>query len=307
MLNAKSWDPQLKPMPQPSISRPRIACEISADRVVAARVSEKGPELEAATAATLPPGLLTPGLQQANIGDRAKLAPAFRDTLAAVAGRSGDICVVIPDACARVMLLDFETLPEKPVDADAVVRFRLKKSLPFDVEHSSISFERQGGANPVRVVAAITPRNVLEEYESLVREAGYNPGAVLPSMLAVLGLVDASRPTMVIKVERGTTTFAIVDQEQLLLYRALDNGGASVTGESLVDDVNTSLVYFEDRYTVGVDRILVTGVESVQGLQEALQSTSSLRVEDLVSTTSMGAAAGMNRAALAGVMGALAS
>ncbi len=289
------------------ISRPRVACEISAERVVAARASDDGANLEAATVAKLPPGLLTPGLQQSNIGDRAKLEPALRESLAAVAGRSRDICLVIPDASTRVMLLDFETFPDKPADADAVVRFRLKKSLPFDVDQSSVSFNRQGTGNPVRVVAAVTPRSVLEEYESLVREAGYNPGAVLPSMLAALGLVDASRPTMVIKVERGTTTFAIVDQEQLLLYRALENGGTAVTGESLVDDVNTSLVYFEDRYGVGVDRMLVTGVESAQGLQEALSSTSNVRVEDLVTTASMGAAAGVNRAAMAGVMGALAS
>src|SRR5579862_1482567 len=216
------------------ISRPRVACEISADRVVAGRAADNGAALEAATTATLPPGLLTPGLQQANFGDRAKLAPALRDTLAAVAGRWRDICVVIPDASTRVMLLDFETFPEKQPDAEAVVRIRLKKSLPFDVDHSSISFERQGTGNVVRVVAAVTPLAVLEEYESLVRDAGFNPGAVLPSMLAVLGLVDASRPTMVIKVERGTTTFAIVDQDQLLLYRALENGGNTVSGESLV-------------------------------------------------------------------------
>ena len=172
------------------------------------------------------------------------------------------------------MLLDFDTLPDKQQEADAVVRFRLKKSLPFDVDQSSVSFDRQGTSNPVRVVAAVTPRAVLEEYESLVREAGYNPGTVLPSMIAALGAVDASRPTMIIKVERGTTTFAIVDADELRLYRALENGGAAVTGESLVDDVNTSLVYFEDRYAVGVDRVLVTGVESAQELQAALSATS---------------------------------
>jgi type IV pilus assembly protein PilM len=295
-------------MPQPSTSRPRVACEISADRVVAARASDKGANLEAATSASLPEGWLTPGLQQANIGDRAKLVPALRDSLAAVAGRSRDVCVVIPDASTRVMLLDFDTLPEKAVDADAVVRIRLRKSLPFDVDQSAVSFDRQGTSTPIRVVAAVTPRSVLDEYESAVREAGFNPGAVLPSMLAALGLVDASRPTMIIKAERGTTTFAIVDQEQLLLYRALENGGGVVTGESLVDDVNTSLVYFEDRYGVGVDRMLVTGVQSTQGLQDALGANSNVRVEDLVSSATMGAAAGStDRASLAGVMGALAS
>ena len=149
---------------------------------------------------------------------------------------------------------------------------------------------------------------MLEEYESLVREAGYNPGSVLPSMIAALGAVDGSRPTMVIKVERGTTTFAIVDQNQLRLYRALENGGSAVSGESLVDDVNTSLVYFEDRYAVGVDRVLVAGVESPQELQTALNATSNIRVEELMSSSMAGAAAGnVPRSALAGVVGALVS
>jgi type IV pilus assembly protein PilM len=288
------------------ITRPRIACEISAERVVAARMAEGATNVEA-TMAVLPPGLLTPGFQQSNVTDRAKLVPALREVLTALAGRSRDICLVLPDSTTRVMLLDFETLPDKRQDADAVVRFRLKKSLPFDVDQASLSYERQGTKEQIRVVAAVTPRNVLEEYESLVREAGYNPGTVLPSMVAALGLVDGSRPAMVIKVEHGTTTFAIVDQDQLLLYRSLDNGGSTVTGESLVDDVNTSLVYFEDRYGVNVERLLVTGVQSAQVLQDALGG-GQIRVEELVSSSAaLGAGGNPNRALLAGVAGALAS
>ena len=288
------------------ISRPPVACEISADRIVAVRVGE-GAKVEAAAAATLSPGFLTPGLQQANIPEREKLVPVLRDALAAVAGRTHDVCLIIPDATTRVMLLEFETLPDKQEDAAAVVRFRLKKSVPFDVEQSSVTFDRQGSALPIRIVAAVTPRAVLEEYETVVCDAGFNPGSVLPSTLAALGLADASRPTMVIKVEHGTTTFAIVDQDQLLLYRALDNAGAAVTGESLVDDVNTSLVYFEDRYGVNVDRVLVTGVQSAQTLQEALAG-SGIAVDELVSITAAGSVTGnVPRSALAGVVGALVS
>ena len=295
-------------MAEHHIPRPRLACEITAEHVVTARAGDGGQTLAAATAQRLPEGALTPGLAQTNIVARDILVAALRDSLAAVASRTGDLCLVIPDAATRIMLLDFDTLPDKPQEADAVVRFRLKKSLPFEVEQASVSFDRQGTSDPVRVVAAVTPRAVLEEYESLVRAAGYNPGAVLPSMIAALGVVDASRPTMVIKVERGTTTFAIVDQNQLRLYRALENGGLAVTGESLVDDVNTSLVYFEDRYAVGVDRVLVIGVESPQELQTALGATADIRVEELVSTSMAGAAAGsVPRSALAGVVGALAS
>jgi hypothetical protein len=75
-----------------------------------------------------------------------------------------------------------------------------------------------------------------------------------------------------------------------------------------VDDVNTSLVYFEDRYSVGVDRVLVTGVESAQALQEALSASSNIRVEELVSSGRAGAAIGnVPRSMLAAVVGALVS
>jgi type IV pilus assembly protein PilM len=290
------------------IPRPRIACEISAERVVAARAAQVALTLEAAAASALPTGTLAPSLQQTNIGGREALVAALREALSTVSGRARDITLVIPDATARVVLLDFDTLPDKPQEADAVVRFRVKKSLPFDVENSAVSFDRQGTTNPVRVVAAVTPHAVLEEYESVVREAGYNPGAVLPSMIAALGVVDATVPTMIIKAETGTTTFAIVDQNQLLLYRALENGGTLVTGESLVDDVNTSLVYFEDRYGINVDRLLVTGVHSAQALQVAFGEGAKIRVEDLVSSSMAGAAVtSVSRAALAGVVGALVS
>ncbi len=286
--------------------RPRVACEVSAERVVAARASEAA--LEAVHSQALPAGTVTPGLQHANVSSHDALVTALRDSLAPVAGRSRDITLIIPDASTRILLLDFDTLPEKPQDADAVVRFRLKKSLPFDVDTSSVSFDRQPADEGIRVVAAVTPKSVLEEYESVVRDAGYNPGAVMPSMIAALGVVDASRPTMVIKVEPGTTTFAIVDQNQLLLYRALENGGTAVTGESLVDDVNTSLVYFEDRYGISVDRVLVTGVQSAQAMQAAFSATSNIHLEELISSSMAGVGAGnMARAALAGVAGALVS
>ena len=282
-----------------------MACEVSAERVVAARAAEGAQSLGAVNAQNLAAGAVTPGLQQANVVERAALVQTLRDVLAPVAGRTRDITLVIPDASTRILLLDFDTLPDKPEDADSVVRFRLKKSLPFDVDESAVSFDRYTAENGVRVVAAVTPRSVVQEYEAVVREAGYNPGAVLPSMIAALGVVDGSRPTMVIKVEPGTTTFAIVDQDQLQLYRSLENGGTAVTGESLVDDVNTSLVYFEDRYGTSVDRVLVTGVQSAQALQVAFGS-SNIRVEELVSSSMAGAGVGaVPRPGLAGVAGAL--
>ena len=94
------------------------------------------------------------------------------------------------------MLLDFETFPPKPDEAEAVVRFRLKKSLPFDPDEARVSYHAQTTGKGVQVVAAVVLKNVLEEYESAFRDAGYIPGVVMPSMLAAIGAADAERPTL---------------------------------------------------------------------------------------------------------------
>ena len=74
-------------MVEHNIPRPKLACEITAERVIAARAGEGGQMLEAAAAQRLPEGALTPGLQQANVATREALVTALRDSLAAVAGR----------------------------------------------------------------------------------------------------------------------------------------------------------------------------------------------------------------------------
>src|SRR5260370_14912206 len=109
---------------------------------------------------------------------------AIESALGSVGGRSRDVIAILPDTSVRVVLLDFETLPSKRDEAEAVVRFRLKKSLPFDPNDARISYHAQPTGKGMRAVAAGVLNTVLEEYESAFRDAGSNPGLVRPSILA---------------------------------------------------------------------------------------------------------------------------
>ena len=131
-----------------------------------------------------------PDLIETNLRQPDGVYEALRDTLASLGGRSRDVIAVLPDAAVRVVLLDFETLPPKREEAESVVRFRLKKSLPFDVDKAKVSYHVQPSNSGVRVIAAVALLNVIEDYEAAFRQAGYEPGVVMPSMLAALG-----RPT----------------------------------------------------------------------------------------------------------------
>ncbi len=286
--------------------KPSLACELAAGHVVAARARDG--QIDVSTVRTLASGALVPNLTATNIANRNLTRRAIEEAMAGVASRSRDVIAVLPDAACRVSLLDFDTLPDNREDADAVVRFRLKKSLPFDVDKARVSYHAQPFAGKVHVLAAVTLFTVLEEYESLLRETGYTPGIVMPSMIAALGQVDASVPTLVIKVDGVSTAVAIVNQGRVLLVRTLDNPqGARPDGQQLAEDVYPSLVFFQDTYGTKVEKILVGGLESLDSVNAALAESTGIRAQELVSAAYLGAGVASQRSALAGVVGALLS
>jgi type IV pilus assembly protein PilM len=291
-------------------SRPKLACEISADRVLAGRVSENGGHtLEACASSELAPGSVVPDLIETNLRQPDAAYEAVRDVLGNIGGRSRDVIAILPDAAVRVVLLDFETLPSKRDEVEGVVRFRLKKSLPFDVDKAKVSYHVQPSSTGVRVIAAVALANVVEDYEAAFRQAGYEPGVVMPSMLAALGAADAPKPSLVIKVDARTASIAILDREHLLLFRTLENTrGVTITGEQLAEEVYPSVVFFQDTYQMNIGQIFVAGLPDSGTAAPALRAQTGAQVTDLVNPSQLGRSVGsIPKWRMAGVVGALLS
>jgi type IV pilus assembly protein PilM len=290
-------------------SKPKLACEVAADRVLAGRVSDSGDVVAECASHELAPGSVVPDLIETNLRQRSAVYKTIEDTLGRVGGRSRDVIAVLPDAAVRVVLLDFDALPTSRQEAEGVVRFRLKKSLPFDVDKAKVSYHAQISGGNVRVIAAVALSSVVEDYESAFREAGYSPGIVLPSMLAALGAANTTSPTLVIKVDARTTSIAILDKQQLLLFRTLENTrGVTITGEQLAEEVYPSVVFFQDTYQLNIDKIFVAGLPESGGAAPALRAQTGAEVKELVGSSQVGASVGpIPKWRMAGVVGALLS
>jgi type IV pilus assembly protein PilM len=225
-------------LPKTLGTRPRLAVEVRAEGVVAARAEDAVALLTTVARADVAEGAIVPGLKPGNIVDKTAVTAAVRRALDAVAGtgreRLRDVTVVVPDSAVRVLFVDFDQLPSKAAEALPVVRFRLKKLLPFDADDAMVSYQVMSSQkDSVKLLAVAMPKAVLEEYESVVLAAGYLPGAVLPSTLAALaGLDELTAPVLVVNAGTGAVTTAIVQGETLLLHRSVDmsadrNAGAS--------------------------------------------------------------------------------
>ena len=205
-------------------TRPRLAVEIRPEGVVAARSEDALALVSASAYGILAEGLVVPGLKTGNVTGRPTVVAAIKKALEAVALKERQTTVVVPDAAVRVLLLDFDALPAKTAEALPVVRFRLKKLLPFDADDAVVSYQvmsTQRGL--VRVLAVAIPKDVLGEYESVVREAGFEPGAVLPSTLAACaGLPEEEGATLIVNAGETSVTTAIVQGEVVLLHRTVD-------------------------------------------------------------------------------------
>lgn len=215
-------------LPKASGSRPRLACEIFPGGVVAGRSAEPGLPVTGVAYGRLADGAILPGLRPGNVADRVAVIAAVRRALEQVGarsnGRNSELTLVIPDGAVRVLLLDFDALPSKLSEALPLVRFRLKKLLPFDADEAMVSFQVMSSSrNLLRVLAVAMPRDVLAEYETAVREAGFEPGAVLPSTLACLaGLQEPDGAHLLLNAHHHGVTAAIVRGGVLLLHRAVE-------------------------------------------------------------------------------------
>jgi len=113
--------------------------------------------------------------------------------------------LILPDYAARVTVLDFDSFPTVAAEQLPLVKFRIKKTIPFDIESAAVSFFVQPGAGKkVEVLAVTMAFDIVARYEALFRAAGFQTGEVTTSTLAALNLYRGEGVSVVAKLIVGT-------------------------------------------------------------------------------------------------------
>jgi type IV pilus assembly protein PilM len=291
--------------------RPPTAVEITPEGVMAAAIPAPGqPPLYAWQ--PLPHGALLPGIGEPNLRAPEVVAAAIRTVLAQVSPRSRSVTLVIPDTVVRVFVLDFDSLPAKPAEAYPVLRFRLRKMVPFDVEHAGLSYQvLVEKKQEIKVLAAVLPAPVLAEYEGAVRSAGYEPGAVLPSSLAAMAAIDSLEAVLVANLSPVALTTSISNGQDLLLYRTIDMpDDQGLRQDEVRRGVAVAAAYYEDKLGARPTRLHFAGhtgghETATEGFARWIDDPE-LSVVDLAARPETGTTTSLGTASIAGVAGALA-
>ena len=298
-----------------SAGRPPVAVEISPEGVLAAgrpaararRGATDSTQSSIYAFVPLPPGALIPGIEEPNLRAPESVAAAIRSAIDEISPRSRAVTVVLPDTVVRVFVLDFDSLPAKPAEALPVVRFRLRKMVPFDVEPAGVSCQvlTQNEAE-CKVLAAVVPGPILAEYEAAVRDAGYEPGAVLSSSLAALEAADSTEGVLAVNLSARSITTVVTSGQELLLYRTLD---LPADPELRVMEIERSIAvaaaYFEDKLGAPPRRLYYAGIESFEQFAASIGNPE-IAIAAWAERPEEGALTALPQTSFAGVTGALA-
>ena len=233
---------------------PGMAFEVSEAGIAAARIGHHT-ELDFRP---LEPGVLAISPLKENVLDEAAFKAAVKALATAHASRKGkDATLILPDFSTRTTVLDFDTFPTDAEEQLGLIRFRLKRSVPFDVESAAVSYIAQPGPKRFDVVVVMTPREIISRFEAPFRAAGLNPGLVTTSSLAALELAPEGGLTMIAKLTGKSITLLVRDKATLKLVRCLDLPSNEL--EDITAVLVPTFVYMEDNLGGRADKLLLCG------------------------------------------------
>jgi type IV pilus assembly protein PilM len=213
------------------------------------------------------------------VADNLLRPEAVMSALARIAPPNGNkrrpATVILPDYATRVSLLDFDSFPSSPEEQLPLVRFRVKKTIPFDIDSAAVSYWAQpastkAGAKKIEVVAVTVAMEILARYEAIFRNANLYPGEVTTSGLAALNLYNGGGVAVIAKLTGNVLTVMAVDDGQLKLFRCLTIEEGS--DEEILAVLNPTFAYIEDELGQKPEKLLLCGfAKPIEGLNVEME------------------------------------
>ena len=246
---------------------PEYAFELSEAGIAWARPASPQPAFQ-----PIEPGTIS----VSPLADNVHRADALADKVRAITGgtsmkRRGAV-IILPDYCARVAVLEFDNFPTDPREQLSLVRFRMKKSVPFDVESAAISYHPQtaakSGPRGVDVVVVVAALEIVARYEALFRAAGLHPGLVTTSLITMADLNPHPDISVLARLNGKALTVAVMNGASLKLVRCVEL--PEETADEILAVLLPTMAYVEDEMGSQPARLLACGLDGIADWQRDL-------------------------------------
>ncbi|MEI6208809.1 MAG: pilus assembly protein PilM [Desulfuromonadales bacterium] len=155
------------------ISPGRVTCALAGGAAAAPRIMK-------VACSSLPADAVRVSIREQNVLDPEGFVNSVRSAHNLLLCRSGKVSVTLPDSVGRIMLLDLEGRFKNRAEALDIIRWKLKKSIPFDLADTHLDYQqltiRENG--DMALLVALVSRTVISQYEELLTTAGLTPARI---------------------------------------------------------------------------------------------------------------------------------
>ena len=224
--------------------------------------------LEAGLSLPFPPGTLQLSRREPNVTAPQAFVAKVREAHLRLLTKERSVSVSLPDATGRVVLLELEARFKNREEGLEIIRWKLKKSLPFDISTVHLDYqilaERESGG--VSLLVSLISRPVVTQYEELLIEAGLEPKFIDFTSFNLYRLfssrLELSDNGALVTFYAGALTVLIFHGGVLCFYRTKEAAGEA---QNLYREVNSSFLVYGDRHP----RQAVTEVFCLAGVTDA--------------------------------------
>lgn len=240
---------------------PDVGIEFSSDCIrLAVSGTQKGkPVLLHVDQEPLPPGALDVNPFKANIQSIEPVANALKTLWARSRLKPSRVCLLLQDRAALTFHVTLEHPAKSPADCLELIRFKLKKSIPFHIEESQITYFTASGLHDFTAAAhwtVVLNQQVLHQYEQFVQSTvGADCGLVDLATFNFMNLAHGEirsnglndKDIFYVNLGRDSISVAISQKQDLMFFRSRTLDSSSDRWQQALEEIHPAMLYYVDK------------------------------------------------------------
>jgi type IV pilus assembly protein PilM len=212
------------------------------------------PSLERVAQRPFAAGTIRASLREANILEPQAFCDRLREAHALLLYPGTRLSVALPDAVGRVLLLDVEGRFKNRAEGLDIIRWKLKKNLPFDVADTHLDYQqlRVRESGEMALLVTLVSRTVIGQYEELISAAGLIPSRIDLNILSLCRAFDnrlaLEGDSALISFYGSTLAILVVVDGIPEFVRIKDLPGAAAADSRVFMEINNSLLAYRERF-----------------------------------------------------------
>jgi type IV pilus assembly protein PilM len=271
---------------------PNVGIEVNSDCVRLAAISAKGGSIhvEHLDSMPIPAGTVQINPFKSNILELEPVARVLKDLWSRVRQHPPKICLLLQDRCALTFLVNLETQPENREECTELLRFKLKKNIPFRAEEAHITYFQDTGTPDYRAAnlwVTVVNSHVLQQYEAIIRSAiGSDSGLVDLCTFNLMNLAHQEiqhqkwqeEDHLYVNLNRDYISLAITQRDRLVFYRSREMEHHDGMIQEAMEEIHPAVMFYQDKLSgSGFSRTFVYAFEAADELCRTLEQTHSMK------------------------------